>query len=217
MKYSQIRAMWARAGDLAVKGRLMKERPIIFSGPMVRAILDGRKTMTRRVVKLRDGEIAHDGDDGSLHAVANTTWCDCIERVIHCPYGVPGDLLWVRETWATTEQAGVHPSDAEMLYRATDPDWETMDGWRWSPSIFMPRLASRLTLRITSVRVELVQEITEHDAMREGANAESVSTQPGIYSYRAPFAKLWDSINAKRGFNWDANPLVWVVGFEVAQ
>ncbi len=192
----------------------MKERPILFSGPMVRAILDGRKTMTRRVVRLRAGEIAHEGDDGSLHAVANTAWGDSIERVIRCPYGVPGDLLWVRETWATTEQAGVHPSDAEMLYRATDPDWETMDGWRWSPSIFMPRWASRLTLRITSVSVERVQEITEEDAMREGVKAESVSTHPGIYSYRAPFVELWDSINSERGFGWDANPWVWVVAFE---
>jgi hypothetical protein len=192
----------------------MKERPILFSGPMVRAILDGRKTMTRRVVRLSAGEIAHEGGDGSLHAVANTTGGCCVERVIQCPYGVPGDLLWVRETWATTEQAGVHPSDAEILYRATDPDWVTWDGWRWRPSIFMPRWASRLKLRITSVSVERVQEITEEDAMREGVNAESVSTQPGIYSYRAPFAALWDDINAKRGFGWDANPWVWVVGFE---
>ena len=192
----------------------MKERPILFSGPMVRAILDGRKTMTRRVMKLRAGEIAHEGGDGRLHAVSNTTWGDCIERVIQCPYGVPGDLLWVRETWATTEQAGVHPSDAEMLYRATDPDWETWDGWRWSPSIFMPRLASRLTLRITSVRVERVQDITE-----EGARAEGFKDVVGKYARgdeaRIWFAELWDIINAERGYGWDANPWVWVVGFEV--
>ena len=180
----------------------MKERPILFSGPMVRAILDGRKTMTRRVMKPQPEDYPYH------HGLA-------VYRVAKkCPYGVPGDLLWVRETWATTEQAGVHPSDAQIVYRATDPDWDTMEGWRWRPSIFMPRWASRLKLRITSVSVERLREITEHDAMREGVNAEGVSTQPGIYSYRAPFAELWDDINAKRGFGWDANPWVWVVGFE---
>ena len=204
----------------------MKERPIPFRGREVRAILDGRKTMTRRVVKLRAGEIAHDGDDGSLHAVANTTWGDCIERIIHCPYGVPGDLLWVRETCWHRE---VHHADCLDEYEycatcehpngSTNPaDYNTNDGyWRKIPSIFMPRWASRLTLRITSIRVERLQEITEQDAMREGVKAECVSTQPGIYSYRAPFVELWDSINAARGFGWDANPLVWVVAFERVQ
>lgn len=191
----------------------MKGRPIIFSAPMVRVILDGRKTMTRRVVRLRAGEIAHEGDDGSLHAVANTTWGDSIERVIQCPYGVPGDMLWVRETWASD----VDGCPAGLSYRADhlDPRGDgPANPMRWRPSIFMPRWASRLTLRITSVSVERLREITEHDAMREGVNAESVSTQPGIYSYRAPFAELWDDINAGRGFGWDANPWVWVVGFE---
>lgn len=200
----------------------MKERPILFSGPMVRVILDGRKTMTRRVVRLRAGEIAHDGGDGSLHAVANATWGDCIERVIQCPYGEPGDLLWVRETWATTEQSGAHPSDAEMVYRATDPDWETMEGWQWRSSIFMPRWASRLTLRITSIRVERVQDITEEDARAEGAPISHQGDRPHFSRHPVPndthrlgFVHIWDSINAGRGFGWDANPWVWVIGFEV--
>ena len=187
----------------------MKERPILFSGPMVRVILDERKTMTRRVVRLRAGEIAHEGGDGSLHAVSNTTWGDCIERVIQCPYGVPGDMLWVRETW----QQVFPECDGHVEYRADYGAGSYISGG-WRPSIFMPRWASRLKLRITSVSVERLREITEHDAMREGVNAESVSTQPGIYSYRAPFAELWDSINAARGFGWDANPWVWVVAFE---
>lgn len=200
----------------------MKGRPIIFSGPMVRVILDGRKTMTRRVVRLRAGESAHEGDDGSLHAVANTTWGDCIERIIHCPYGVPGDMLWVRETWATTEQAGDHPADSVVVHRATDPDWETMDGWRWRPSKFMPRWASRLTLRITSIRVELVQDITEEDARAEGAPRSHQGDRPHCSRHPVPndthrlgFVHIWDSINAGRGFGWDANPWVWVIGFEV--
>ena len=193
----------------------MKERPILFSGPMVRVILDGCKTMTRRVVKLRAGEIAHEGGDGSLHAVANTTWGDCIERVIQCPYGVPGDLLWVRETWASD----VDGCPAGLSYRADhlDPRGDgPANPMRWRPSIFMPRWASRLTLRIMSVSVERLQEITEEDAMREGVKAEFVSTHPRIYSYRAPFAELWDSINAERGFGWDTNPWVWVIGFELS-
>ena len=188
----------------------MKERPILFSGPMVRVILDGRKTMTRMVVKPQptvDHGLVFEGIAlGKFGAVSDS--------VIACPYGTIGDRLWVRETWATTEQAGVHPSDAEILYRATDPDWETWDGWRWSPSIFMPRWASRLTLRIMSVSVERVQDITEADAKAEGV-VPVPGTEGNSHSYRWPFCLLWDSINAGRGFGWDANPWVWVIGFEV--
>ena len=187
---------------------MMKERPILFSGPMVRAILVGRKTMKRMVVKLRAGEIAHEGGDGSLHAVANTTWGDCIERVIQCPYGVPGDLLWVRETWAEN-------IDGDVVYRADNGVAESMID-RWRPSIFMPRWASRLTLRITSVRVERVQEIPEADARAEGFK-DVVGKYARGDEARIWFAELWDIINAARGFGWDANPWVWVVGFEVVQ
>ena len=194
----------------------MKERPIISSAPMVRAILAGTKTQTRRVVRLRAGESAHEGGDGRLHAVANTTWGCCVERVIQCPYGVPGDLLWVRETWATTEQAGDHSADRVVVYRATDPDWETMEGWQWRPSIFMPRWASRLTLRITSVRVERVQEIPEADARAEGFK-DVVGKYARGDEARIWFAELWDIINAARGFGWDTNPWVWVIGFERVQ
>ena len=201
----------------------MKGRPIIFSAPMVRVILDGCKTMTRRVVKLRAGEIAHEGGDGSLHAVANTTWGDCIERIIQCPYGVPGDMLWVRETCWHRE---VHHADCLDEYEycatcehpngSTNPaDYNTNDGyWRKLPSIFMPRWASRLTLWNRSVRVERLQDITEQDAMREGV-VPVPGTEGNSHSYRWPFCLLWDSINAGRGFGWDANPWVWVIGFEV--
>lgn len=180
----------------------MKERPILFSAPMVRAILDGRKTMTRRVMKPQPEDCTyHHGS--AVYRVEKK-----------CTYGVPGDLLWVRETWASD----VDGCPAGLSYRADhlDPRGDgPANPMRWRPSIFMPRWASRLKLRITNVSVERLREITEHDAMREGVNAESVSTQPGIYSYRAPFAELWDSINAGRGFGWDANPWVWVIGFEV--
>lgn len=187
----------------------MKERPIIFSGPMVRAILDGRKTMTRRVVKPQPETACMISDSTASLCYPGMLWRKC-------PYGVPGDLLWVRETWATTEQAGVHPSDAELLYRATDPDWVTWDGWRWSPSIFMPRWASRLTLRIMSVSVERVQEIPEADARAEGFK-DVVGKYARGDEARIWFAGRWDAINAASGHGWDANPWVWVVGFEVVR
>ena len=195
----------------------MKERPILFSGPMVRVILDGRKTMTRRVVRLRAGEIAHEGGDGSLHAVENTTWGDCIERVIQCPYGVPGDMLWVRETW----QQVFPECDGPVEYRADYGAGSYISGG-WRPSIFMPRWASRLTLRITSIRVERVQDITEEDARAEGAPISHQGDRPHFSRHPVPndthrlgFVHIWDSINAGRGFGWDANPWVWVIGFDL--
>ena len=189
----------------------MKERPILFSGPMVRAILDGRKTMTRRVVRLRAGEIAHEGGDGRLHAVANTTWGDCIERVIQCPYGVPGDMLWVRETWASD----VDGCPAGLGYRADhlDPRGDgPANPMRWRPSIHMPRWASRLTLEITAVRVERLQDISEADARAEGCPAECPDGNAVDW-----FSGIWDGINAERGYPWSSNPWVWVIGFERVQ
>ena len=159
-----------------------KERPILFSGPMIRAILENRKCQTRRVVRLRAGEIAHEGDDGSLHAVANTTGGDSIERVIRCPYGVPGDRLWVRETFRV-ESVGTHVpvkipyEDVGIVYAADGekrnihreyPSALSRTCHNNKPSIFMPRWASRITLEITGVRVERLQEITEADAIAEG-------------------------------------------------
>lgn len=159
----------------------MTERPILFSGPMVRAILDGRKTQTRRVAKDRDKP---------------------------CKYGIAGDRLWVRETWQSAAAMGVcHASDDYFVYRATDPDWETCEGWQWRPSIFMPRKASRITLEITDVRAERLQDITNKDARAEGLARGTV--YPRMW-----FEDLWDSINAKRGFGWDVNPFVWVITFK---
>lgn len=171
------------------------ERPILFSGPMVRAILENKKTMTRRVVR---------------RTIANRVKAVGSIRNFHiqdphvvqaCPYGVPGDLLWVREAWALTDQAGDHITDARVVYRATDQDWETMEGWKWRPSIFMPRWAARIWLRIVSVRVERLQQITGEDAYREGCE------------YRNDFPALWDELNAKRGVGWETNPWVWVIEF----
>lgn len=191
----------------------MKEHPIIFSGPMVRAILEGRKTMTRRVVKpsVKCCTVgAYTTDSGSAKPVNvqedGDPWTD-----ISCPYGQPGDRLWVRETW--TECDGV-------FYAATDTR-PGMNGipQAWRPSIFIPRWASRITLEVTDVRVERVQDISDEDAVREGTfvnqNAIGVQlTNRDETIPRAVFADLWDSINAKRGYSWEANPWVWIIEFK---
>jgi len=200
----------------------VKERPILFSAPMVLAILDGRKTMTRRVVKPQPETACMISDSTASLCYPGMLWRKC-------PYGVPGDLLWVRETCWHRE---VHHADCLDEYEycatcahpngSTNPaDYNTNDGyWRKLPSIFMPRWASRLTLRITSVRVERVQEITEEDARAEGCCCSDCwptmpNPPPDHCGCRSKFANIWDSINADRGFGWDTNPWVWVVGFEV--
>ena len=139
----------------------------------------------------------------------------CPERDAHklpslkCPYGAPGDRLWVRETWDTDGKT--------IAYRATTPETTTdPEPMRWRPSIHMPRWASRLTLAVTSVRVERVQEITEADARAEGIEPQR-SDYSGEDSNSLQFRDLWDSINAARGYGWAVNPWVWVVEFERVQ
>jgi hypothetical protein len=179
----------------------VKERPILFSGPMVRAILAWTKTQTRRVVR-GDFTLVDDwphrliGGDG--HEVA-----------LACPYGVPGDRLWVRETWRSDDFAPDDPS--RTIYRADGPDdliRETRGIIRWRPSIFLPRYRSRLTLEVTAVRVERLQDISEEDAEAEGAFALG----DAACSHREWFMGGWDSINGKRA-PWASNPWVWVVTF----
>jgi hypothetical protein len=173
----------------------MKERPILFSGPMVRAILDGRKTQTRRVVKLRNDSC---GDP----IMPN-------DPRMPCPFGGPGDRLWVKETHG--------PSAGGMVYRA-DGGTACPDGGKWRPSIFMPRWASRITLEVTGVRVERLQDISQADAMAEGVTQGVYRGLTGsivatcedqvVEGYR----ELWQSINGPG--SWDANPWVWVVEFK---
>jgi hypothetical protein len=213
----------------------MKERPILFNSEMVRAILDGRKTMTRRVIKFPERAytpdlswIASVNPDGAGGWVAWGPMPVSDEFSINaypdgggikCPYGQPGDLLWVRETWA-------HKSEwTKPAYKA---DWKTPDhaiktmGAKWKPSIHMPRWASRITLRVLDVRVERVQEITEADAHHEGWFYQNHPLDKRydpvtMDTARQWFLGLWDSINAKRGYPWDSNPWVWVVSFEVVK
>jgi hypothetical protein len=223
----------------------MKERPILFSGPMVRAILAGRKTQTRRIVK--PGIVRYDNGD----------WPWGAEKALNpgglCPYGNPGDRLWVRETFAIEcsvdgiDQPLPHDDGRphrrhhhehgeswwqQPHYRATDPapelcitdkDGYEVPGVQWKPSIHMPRWASRITLRVTSVRVERLQAITGYDVVAEGVRAERCPCErcgqtsemcPGTeLDHVCAFAKLWESINGARA-PWQSNPWVFVIGFE---
>ncbi len=184
------------------------ERPILFSSPMVRAILDGRKTQTRRVIKPQPEpvmEVLSDGPHVTYTINARNT------SDYHCPYGGAGDRLWVRETWCphwAGDDCGEGPQG--VCYAATNRE---PDPLRWRPSIHMPRWASRITLTVTGVRVERVQDITEADAEAEGC---CVGVGAGNWRNTVHmFQGLWDSINAKRGYWWDENPWVWVVKFSV--
>lgn len=200
----------------------MKERPIIFTSESVRAILDGRKTQTRRIVK----HIPMLGEPLAWCAAAKAQepgWVHIVgDHRRFCPYGQPGDRLWVREAFFDHSFDG--EKDVTMIeYRASE--WERDgDGGGWSPSIHMPRWASRIVLEITGVRVERLQEITEIDAQAEGvlemdgqlndlalvrrAKAIGECVEDG----RVWFAELWDSINGKRA-SWESNPWVWVIEF----
>lgn len=213
----------------------MKERPILFSAPMVRAILDNRKTMTRRVVNPQPERCEHPGETPRLR------WCpkcskynaqlDCwIPSFVwnanlgpektgassitdYCPYGKPGDRLWVRETWCCTWPFdGKHCEDGPC-YKATDEGecGAYLTGQKWRPSIFMPRNLSRLTIEVTDVRVERLQQITEHDAEHEGVGRYNESI---AFTCMGAFSDLWDVLNKKRGFSWESNPFVWVVSFK---
>lgn len=205
------------------KGRQMKERPIIFSGEMVRAILEGHKTMTRRVIKIHNTihsedrttnynneitEVFHPDPNNDLWSFGLTWKVVGIRRhdVTHlrCPYGIPGDCLWVRETWCNINKPGIEP---EIYYKADTKYTEDYNSseWKWKPSIFMPRWASRITLEITNIRVERLQEITEEDALKEGVRD---GFKDNIF-----YKTLWNSINGKK-YPWESNPWVWVIGFK---
>lgn len=202
----------------------MKERPILFQGEMVRAILAGRKTQTRRLI--RDGLAVTDVCGGGVEPAV---WWprDAVGRDAASPYGVPGDRLWVKETFYCDHceyPTGPRREMVEMLeYRATHDcsAWEAGcpcrdDNGRssWRPSIFMPRWASRLTLDVTEVRVERLQDITEADARAEGVEPRDGDGHRGYQPARAAYAELWDRINGEG--SWLRDPWVWVVGFKPA-
>lgn len=196
------------------------ERPILFNAEMVKAILDGRKTQTRRIVKPQP-ELGKPWKHGWI---VDPEIMDI--PVAFCPYGQRSDSLWVRETFFYEWPHDYPPDDmrdCRIVYRATEPDYidgemrEANPAYRWSPSIHMPRWASRLTLENTGVRVEQVQDISRNDVIAEGIGQYTFAM--GVLADDPPdprwkFIELWDSINAKRGFGWDVNLWVWVIKFE---
>ncbi len=190
-----------------------KERPILFSGPMVRAILGGRKTVTRRAVKMTDLlRVCLEPQEGDLKLKAAGKLC---------PFGRPGDRFWVRETCFINDYRQVNApvyerSHVEVVYRADPlPDWEGEESLiTWRPSIHMPRWASRILLEITAVRVERLQDITEEQALAEGVMSAERDIDPdgNGYSPCELFGGLWTMINGME--SWRANPWVWVVEFK---
>lgn len=228
----------------------MKERPILMNGPMVRAILRGAKTQTRRVLspewyRCLGLELDLEVDD------------DRNQALIACPFGEPGDRLWVRETFAVESNYFIDSEDnypppfndgrpirrlsnddageywQQCHYRASDPDPDLVQGdhgpgVKWTPSIHMPRWASRINLSITRIAIERLQDINASDVIAEGidpapfqcpcescSRASEVCTATQSSFVIDGFAPLWDSINGKRpGCSWTDNPWVWVVSFE---
>lgn len=210
----------------------IKERPILFSAPMVRAILDGRKTVTRRPVKglKTDNPVTTAADDSPM-----TCCWDCGGLVIRCPFGEPGNRLWVRETWYCDhfevqkgpylQPADMHDldqsrEDGELVYAADELAPYEQEQPTWKPSIHMPRWACRILLEITDVRVERLQDITYEQAAAEGVHRgplrEWCASDEGGACHKYPipaFRELWQST----GGDWDANPWVWVVEFKRVQ
>lgn len=196
---------------------MRKEHPILFSAPMVRAILEGRKTQTRRIAKEFDGKDV----DAIIRRFPNQQGC---------PYGQPGDRLWVRETvWiprprtrhdmlevADTWPKCIYSADTDAI----EIEWMKEHRWKQRPSIHMPRWASRITLEVTRVRVERLKDISAEDAIAEGVNPSYRHIAPDCIAAaelqckaaRDAFRDLWESINGAG--SWSANPWVWVVEFK---
>jgi len=206
----------------------MKTHPILFSAPMVNAILEGRKTQTRRIMKDQPSSVVEQV------RFINNAWhfrfpgCKNLVRYddsVKCPYGNPGDLLWVRENFANLKGMGF---DRDIAYQADCPKGSYSDelrieyGVKYKPSIHMFRKDSRITLEIKDVLVERLQDITEDDAEAEGCkkmcfgklelSSYSKYRDIDIYDRKSIFQKLWKSINGPE--SWAENPWVWVVKFE---
>jgi hypothetical protein len=204
------------------------ERPILFSTPMVQAILNGRKTQTRRFVKetgKATGFKVAVMPDGSKHPFNINDEEEMLDY-INCPYGNTGDILWVRETWCDPTSTGwpiLYKADYPVHYDSCDTETNTgdiditADEFKWKPSIHMPKDFCRIRLEITNIRVERLQNISERDAMAEGA--ELFNNYDGTYGgwgapclYAHAFELLWESLYGKD--LWNANPWLWVIEFK---
>jgi hypothetical protein len=222
----------------------VRERPILFSGSMVKAILRGEKTQTRRVIakfaatkpryqgmgyrKITEFQPSSTSGYDWIFRSARGSWNDFRhdELLSMCPYGIVGDRLWVRETWRSENENhprvricyradmtswghAIHMETSEKLLEFPEPVYESRTPWK--PSIFMPRWASRLTLEITDVRIERLQDISHDDAKAEGAEPLESGNLTGN-DYRGAFRQLWQAISGVK--SWDANPFVWAVTFK---
>jgi hypothetical protein len=225
----------------ALAATAVRERPIMFSAPMVRALLEGRKTQTRRLVKPQPVDHpamrpeARDGGRWVFMAHSDRPSYAFATGDVWCPYGAPGDRLWVKETWLSWDHASdgqflgpptKMPIEARrreaLLYRATNAEPGL---YCWRSPLHMTRWASRCTLEVTRVRVERLHAISEEDARAEGvkpSDAAVVFDDKGELradlsgTHRGAFACLWDSINGKRA-PWASNPWLWVVEFRLVQ
>lgn len=192
----------------------MNVKPILFSAPMICALLDGRKTQTRRIMKPQPIEISGLGKRIYPDEDWKLSWGELRAGHEDCQYGKVGDLLWVRETYNNT--------CGELLYKA---DNVILGCAKWKPSIYMPRHISRLTLKITGIRVEKLHSISERDAIAEGLINTCDHTFPKWTAgdgfpehFEFPigaYKDLWQSINGDG--SWDLNPWVWVLEFEVIE
>ena len=205
---------------------MTNEKPILFNTEMVRAILEGRKTVTRRVIKQDIINRCDIDTDGSIigYCDGNGDWWN-IERL--CRYQI-GDILYVRETWArlVISKGGVMQSE-RYVYKATDKypfeEHDYIVKFRWKPSIHMPKEAARIWLKVTDVRVERLQDMTVEDCKAEGIYDDYKTISQEYHdmlmerAYPKTFKRLWDSTIKKSDldrYGWDANPWVWVIGFE---
>lgn len=204
-----------------------KERPILFKGEMVLAIMRGDKTQTRRIMNPQPWIDRKDqryvwgkrGRDSGPWISWTELPTDQLLKYAEIPFGHPGDRLWVKETFRLAHKTATEP---EVIYRASNPE---VCGAPWKPSIFMPRSASRETLDITAVKVERLQDISEEDAIAEGVERDSKVTWCEAWKHYAPstteqwastardsYRTLWESINGKT--SWEKNPYVWCIAFK---
>jgi len=243
----------------------MKEHPIIMTAESVRGILAGRKTQTRRVIKLPRGEqwalrtSNFDHGEPIVFGDGDGVESDICRQVLRCPYGYPGDRIWVKESWRPwgwrDDEFWLEYNGGDKIIQPAleDPrldedkfqDWASKHSFRasqecvdagcemdaegcyvwpddgvspvkWRTPLFMPRWASRITLEITDIRTERLQDISLEDCQREGILLKGDSHHDGS-AMRDAYRKLWDSINARRGFGWDKNPFVWVIEFKLIE
>ena len=205
----------------------MSIKPILFNTDMVRAILANEKTQTRRIVKPN-----YKDDEYCLRVVTNQhtgeKYLEKLDededpfpnpRFVFSPYEI-GDILWVRETWSTTDKCGLYPNwpidGIHYMYKADDPDCSAAKESRWYPSIHMPKQAARIFLRVKEVRVERLQSITSYGCVKEGISKDILYALKERMT-KGIFAILWESTIKKADlpkYGWDANPLVWVIEFE---